>query len=223
MNATSAPVIAIDGPSASGKGTIAHKVADILGFRYLDSGALYRLVGIEALNAGVLLDDEPRLTPLAAQLDVHFQGGRIILNGADVTEAIRAEVVGVAASKISQLRAVRAALLQRQRDFCIAPGLVADGRDMGSVVFPTAQLKVYLTASAEIRAQRRYKQLMDKGNNVTLPDVLRDIHERDARDTSRKVAPLQQLPDAILVDASYLSISEAVNRVLEAYKRSSVL
>ncbi len=216
------PVVTIDGPSASGKGTVAQKVAEQLGFHYLDSGALYRLVALDALNREVLLDDEMRLAPLAAELDVVFRGSQIVLNGSDVTESIRTEAVGVAASKVSVLRKVRSALLQRQRDFRQAPGLVADGRDMGSVVFPDAQTKIFLTASAEVRAHRRHKQLIDKGIPANLADVLRDIRDRDTRDANRSVAPLQHHADSMLLDTSHMTVADAVAVVVRAYHASHV-
>ena len=216
------PVVTIDGPSASGTGTVAQKVAEHLGFHYLDSGALYRLVALDALNREVLLDDEMRLAPLAAELDVVFHGSHILLNGSDVTESIRTEAVGVAASKVSTLRKVRSALLQRQRDFRQAPGLVADGRDMGSVVFPEAQTKIFLTASAEVRAHRRHKQLIDKGIPANLADVLRDIRDRDTRDANRSVAPLQHHADSMLLDTSHMTVADAVAVVVRAYHASHV-
>lgn len=211
---THIPVIAIDGPSASGKGTVAERVARALGFHYLDSGALYRLVALAAERAGVDTADETRLAELAAGLDVRFESGRIYLAGEDVTEAIRAESIGVASSRVAALPAVRSALLERQRRFRMPPGLVADGRDMGSVVFTDADLKIFLTAGVEIRAGRRHKQLMDKGIAASIHDLSRDLRERDARDAARPVAPLKQMDDARLLDTSDLSIDEAVERVL---------
>lgn len=214
------PVIAIDGPTASGKGTVAQRAAQALGFHYLDSGSLYRLVALVALNQEILLDDEPRLTAVAATLDVRFEGEHILLSGSDVAHAIRHERVGMAASKLSVLGGVRQALLQRQRDFRQLPGLVADGRDMGSVVFPDAGLKIFLTASAEIRAERRHKQLINKGNGANLTDVLRDVMDRDARDSSRAVAPLKHHSDSMLLDTSHLTIDDAVAFVVRAYRSS---
>lgn len=208
------PVIAIDGPSASGKGTVAERVARALGFHYLDSGALYRLVALAAERAGVDISDEARLAELAAGLDVRFQSGRIDLAGEDVSDAIRTEAVGVASSRVAALPAVRTALLARQRRFRQPPGLVADGRDMGSVVFTDADLKIFLTAGVEIRAERRYKQLMDKGIAASIHDLSRDLRERDARDAARPVAPLRQMPDARLLDTSEMSVDEAVEQVL---------
>lgn len=212
------PVIAIDGPSASGKGTVAERVARVLGFHYLDSGALYRLVALAALRAGADPEDEARVAELAHALDVRFESGRIYLAGEDVTDAIRAEEVGVAASRVAALPAVREALLERQRRFRQAPGLVADGRDMGSVVFTDADLKVFLTASVEARAQRRYKQLMEKGIPASIHNLSRDLHERDARDAARAVAPLRQMPDARLLDTTDMGVDEAVNQVLAWYR-----
>ena len=209
------PVIAIDGPSASGKGTVAARVAEALGWHYLDSGSLYRLVALAGMRAGVALDDEPRLAGIAAALPVSFEGGRIWLEGKDVTEDIRAEACSVGASKVAALPAVREALLDRQRDYRAAPGLVAEGRDIGSVVFPDAQLKVFLTASAEARAERRYKQLMEKGMAASMDSLLRDLQERDARDAARPVAPLKQLPDAELLDTTQMDVKQAVSFVLE--------
>jgi cytidylate kinase len=208
------PVIAIDGPSASGKGTVAQRVAEALGFHFLDSGALYRLTALAAIKRKLSLDDEPALARVAQDLDVRFEGGEIYLDGDLATEAIRAEEVGNGASKIAAMPAVRAALLERQRAFRQAPGLVADGRDMGSVVFPDARTKVFLTASAEVRAERRYKQLMGKGIHANLSTLLQDLKDRDARDMARSVAPLQQCADAMLLETSSMTISEAVDQVL---------
>ena len=211
------PVIAIDGPTASGKGTVAQRVAARLGFHYLDSGALYRLVALAALRAGVASDAEPALARLATTLPVRFDVDRIILSDEDVTDAIRAETVGNAASLVAALGSVRSALLARQRAFRQPPGLVADGRDMASVVFPDAVLKVFLTATPEVRAERRYKQLMAKGMDANMPTLLQDIRERDRRDSGRSVAPLQQVAQAQLLDTTLLSIEEAVDRVLALY------
>lgn len=215
------PVIAIDGPSASGKGTVAARVAASLAWHYLDSGALYRLTALAALQRGLALDDEPALAALAAKLDVAFLEGMILLDGEDATETIRAEAIGEGASRVAVLPTVRTALLQRQRDFAHAPGLVADGRDMGSVVFPQAPLKIFLTASAEERANRRYKQLIAKGEKITLLQILQDIEQRDARDRARSVAPLQQLPDALLLDTTSLSIEQSVQFVLDHWRAVS--
>ena len=202
------PVVAIDGPSASGKGTVASRVAAALGFQYLESGALYRLV---ALAGGV-----PRES--ARVLDAAFRDGRIFLKNQDVTEMVREEAVGLRASEVAKIPEVRAALLARQRAFRQAPGLVADGRDMGTVVFPDAVLKVFLTASTATRAQRRYKQLIDKGNSANLAALSRDLEERDQRDAAREVAPLKPAADAVSVDSSDLTIDQVVDRVLELYR-----
>jgi cytidylate kinase len=210
----SVPVIAIDGPSASGKGTVAAQVARRLGFHYLDSGALYRLVALAALRADAPVDDEPRVAAIAAGLPAQFDGERVLLAGEDVSRAIRGEEVSAAASRVAALPAVRAALLGRQRELRRAPGLVADGRDMGSVVFPDAALKVFLTASVEERARRRYKQLIDKGLAANMHDLLRDLRERDGRDAARGVAPLQQRADAALLDTTGMTIDEAVETVM---------
>ncbi len=209
------PVIAIDGPSASGKGTVAARVADALGFAYLDSGSLYRLVALGAMRAGIPLDDERRVAELAAVLPVSFDQGRTWLSGDDVTDLIREEICSVGASRVAALPAVRDALLDRQRDFRTAPGLVAEGRDMGSVVFPDAAVKIFLTASPEVRAIRRYKQLMEKGLTANMESLLKDLHERDARDAARSVAPLKRLPDAVLLDTSAMDIDAAVAFVME--------
>ena len=211
--AQAVPVIAIDGPSASGKGTVASRVAERYGYAFLDSGALYRLVACQALRLGVALDDEARLAALAAALPVRFSGEQVWLGDADVSLEIRSEACSQGASQVAALPAVRAALLDRQRDFRCAPGLVADGRDMGSVIFPDATLKVFLTASAEARAERRHKQLIAKGMAANMTDLLRDIEARDARDAERAVAPLRQLPDAQRLDTTALGIDEAVAQV----------
>ncbi|MDR0717388.1 MAG: bifunctional 3-phosphoshikimate 1-carboxyvinyltransferase/cytidylate kinase [Azoarcus sp.] len=212
---TPAPVIAIDGPTASGKGAVSARVARALGFHYLDSGALYRLTAFAAREAGVDWADEAALAALAAGLDVVFDDGCIRLGGKDVSEAIRQESISAGASRVAALPRVREALLFRQRAFHRAPGLVGDGRDMASVVFPRAGLKVFLTASAEIRAERRYKQLIDKGMSVTMPDLVQELRERDARDAARAVAPLQQQPDAVFLDTTAMGIEEAVAFVLD--------
>lgn len=215
-----APVIAIDGPSGSGKGTVARRVADMLGFHYLDSGALYRLVALHAQRNGVGEDDSKALAALASDLPVEFRDSEIYLDGERVTNAIRAESVSAAASRVAQIPAVRQALLQRQRDFRRAPGLIAEGRDMASVVFPDAGLKVYLTASPEARAERRYKQLIEKGLDANLPTLLRDIRQRDARDSERSVAPLQKSADAQVLETTDLSIDESVDEVIRWFGRA---
>jgi 3-phosphoshikimate 1-carboxyvinyltransferase len=214
------PVIAIDGPSASGKGTVARRVAASLGFGFLDSGALYRLVALQALRSGTDLDDPAALARVAEGLDCTFEGESVLLSGTPVTADLRTEPVSAAASRVAGLPAVRAALLERQRTFRRAPGLVADGRDMGSVVFPDAQLKVFLTASPEERARRRHKQLMEKGIDARLPTLLRDINERDARDASREVAPLVRCVDARVLDTTGLTVGEAASRVLDWFEAS---
>lgn len=213
----SAPVITIDGPSASGKGTVAERVAAALGFHFLDSGALYRLTALSAMKQGVALDDETRVATLAGELPARFVDGAIWLGNEDVTDAIRAEQVGEGASRVAALPAVRTALLARQRAYRQAPGLVADGRDMGTVVFANAATKVFLTASAQARAERRYKQLINKGNSASLPALVADMQARDARDTARAVAPLKPAPDALLLDTTQMDIESAVQAVLAHY------
>ncbi len=217
MIALAAPVIAIDGPAASGKGTIAAAVARALRFHYLDSGALYRLVALRAEQSGTDRADAPALARLAAALDVQFAEGKLLLGGTDVSAAIRAETMSAGASQVAVHPAVRQALHARQRAFATPPGLVADGRDMGTVVFPEAGLKVFLTASVEERARRRYKQLIAKGNSSTMDSLLRDIRERDARDQGRAAAPLAPAADAVLLDTTDLSIDAAIERVLALY------
>ena len=212
------PVIAIDGPSASGKGTVAERVARVLGFHFLDSGALYRLTALSAMKHGVALDDEARVAALAASLPAVFRDGAVLLAGEEVTEAIRAEAVGEGASRVASLPAVRAALLDRQRAYREAPGLVADGRDMGTVVFADAVAKVFLTASAEARAERRYKQLIGKGISASLSALVADMQARDARDTARAVAPLKPAADALLLDTTQMDIESAVEAVLAHYR-----
>ena len=214
-----APVIAIDGPSASGKGTVAARVAEQLGFHYLDSGALYRLVALAALRTGVALDDGEVLARIAETLPASFEGGRILLDGADATEAIRSEECSAGSSKVAAFPAVRAALFGRQRAYRQAPGLVAEGRDMGSVVFPDAPLKVFLTATAEARAERRHKQLIDKGMSANIDTLLQDLRERDARDSARAVAPLQKSADAELLDTTAMTVDEAVAWVIERVRQ----
>lgn len=212
------PVIAIDGPSASGKGTVAALVAERLGFHYLDSGALYRLTALAALRSGVRLDDESALAELVLQLDARFESGEIYLNDSCVTDELRTELCGESASKVAVFPAVRTALLARQHAFRRWPGLVADGRDMGSVVFPDAVLKVFLTATVNERAERRYKQLMGKGFSANLANLLIELQDRDVRDASRAVAPLKQEHDAILLDTTQISVNDAVDFVLKNFK-----
>jgi cytidylate kinase len=215
-----APVIAIDGPSGSGKGTIARRVADALGWHLLDSGALYRLVALAAGKNGISLDDVGGLASIAGGLDVSFDSDengdeRIWLDGEDVTLEIRTEEAGSGASTVAAIPAVRQALLERQRGFQRPPGLVADGRDMGSHVFPGARLKIFLTASAEERARRRHKQLKDKGLDVSLAALSRDIEDRDRRDSERSVAPLRPAEDARILDSSGQSIEAVTKTVLD--------
>lgn len=217
------PVVAIDGPGGSGKGTVSRIIARNLNWHFLDSGALYRLLALAAEQRGVSLEDEAALAALAPRLAIRFdpatQGDvAVYLDGQDVTDAIRSETAGNAASKVAALPAVRAALLERQRAFREPPGLVADGRDMGTVVFPDAVVKIFLTASAEERAKRRYKQLKEKGMDVNLTDLLKEIEARDARDMSRSVAPLRPAPDAHLVDTTGLTIEEVVEQVTKLVK-----
>ncbi len=213
------PVIAIDGPSGSGKGTVSRRVAEALGFHLLDSGALYRLVGLAGLKAGLDPADEAGHAALAARMDVRFGATaageeEVSLAGEDVTAAIRTELAGNLASKVASLPAVRAALVERQRRFAAPPGLVADGRDMGTVIFPRARLKVFLTATPEERAARRLKQLKDKGLNVSLAGLSREIAERDQRDSTRAVSPLVAAADAVALDSTRLTPDEVVARVL---------
>jgi CMP/dCMP kinase len=208
-----APVIAIDGPSASGKGTIAKRVAEALGFHYLESGALYRLVGLLALRHD--LADEAAIARAAAGMDVVFQGDEILLEDEEVSQHIRHEAVGNRASEVARMPAVRRALLERQRAFRQPPGLVADGRDMATVVFPDAALKIFLTARPEVRAERRYKQLIEKGISANLRALSRDLAERDERDANRPVAPLVPAPDSRVLDSSALSIEAVADRILE--------
>ena len=211
------PIIAIDGPTASGKGTVAQLVAHSLQFNYLDSGALYRLTALSALRNALSLDDSPAVARIASHLPCHFKGGKIWLGEEDVGDKIRAEEVGNAASKIAVLPAVRNALYSLQRSFSRAPGLVADGRDMGTVVFPEANLKVYLTAGVEERAERRFKQLISKGFSASMGDLVKDLTDRDARDMDRPTAPLKPAQDAYILDSSSLTIDQAVAEVLKYY------
>lgn len=217
MPNSNVPVITIDGPTASGKGTVASRVADRLGFHLLDSGALYRLTALQALRGALPLSDEAGIARLAQQLPARFRDDVIYLADEDVSHAIRAEEVGNMASKIAALPSVRQALFDLQLGFCQAPGLVADGRDMGTVIFPTAKLKVFLTASAEARAQRRYKQLIDKGFSANMNDLLADLRARDERDTGRAVAPLVAAADAHILDTSAMGVDQAVEQVLAWY------
>jgi CMP/dCMP kinase len=211
----SVPVIALDGPSASGKGTIAKRVAQALGFHYLESGALYRLVALLALREG--LKDEAAIARAAGEMDVAFQDDEILLGEQDVSSHIRHEEIGNQASEVARMPLVRKALLTRQRAFRSAPGLVADGRDMATAVFPDATLKIFLTARPEVRAQRRYKQLIEKGIAANLAALSRDLAERDKRDATRAVAPLVPAPDSQVLDSSALSVEEVVNRILQLW------
>jgi cytidylate kinase len=211
------PVITIDGPTASGKGTVAHRAAQELGFHYLDSGALYRLTALSALRHNVALNDEHGLAKTAEKLPCKFVGDQVWLANENVTSAIRAEEVGNTASKIAVLPTVRRALVGLQLGFRAAPGLVADGRDMGTVIFPHATLKVFLTASVEARAYRRYKQLIDKGFPANMEDLLKDLRERDARDSSRAIAPLKPAEGAHILDTSDMTADQAVDQVLQWY------
>ncbi len=215
-----APVLAIDGPSGAGKGTVSHMVANKLGWHLLDSGALYRVVGLAALQRGVAFDDADALAEMVRELSIRFvatPGGQeqIELDGQDVASKVRTEHCGNLASKVAAVPAVREALVVAQRGFRRPPGLVADGRDMGTVIFPDADLKIFLTASAAERAERRYKQLIDKGLDVSLAALLEDIAERDHRDANRKVAPLRPAPDAMMLDTTSTSIDDVVAQVLE--------
>ena len=211
-----APVIAIDGPSASGKGTIAKRVAQALGFHYLESGALYRLVALISLRQG--LKDEAAVAHAAEAMDVVFVADEILLEDQDVSSQIRHETVGNHASEIARMPKVREALLRRQRAFREPPGLVADGRDMATIVFPDAALKIFLTASPEVRAQRRYKQLIEKGIAANLAALSRDLAERDQRDATRAVAPLVPAPDSQVLDSSALSVEAVADQVLQLWR-----
>jgi len=215
------PVLTIDGPTASGKGTVASRVAKALGFALLDSGALYRLTALSALEAKLALDDANAIAALARALPVQFAADQILLAGRPVQDAIRQEAIGNAASKIAALPAVRAALVELQHSFRKTPGLVADGRDMGTVIFPDATLKVFLTASVQARAERRYKQLIDKGFPANMLALLQDLKERDARDTERAAAPLKPAEGAHLLDTSDMTIEQSVAQVLDWWHHRS--
>ena len=210
-------IITIDGPTASGKGTIASEVARKLGFHYLDSGALFRLAALSCLTQKVDLTDEAACSGVTRQMRPCFKDGKVFLGDKDVTDAIREEAVGLAASRVATMASVRTAILDLERDFCRAPGLVADGRDMGTVVFPNACLKVFLTAGAQVRAQTRYKQLIQRGISANLADLARDLQERDKRDRERAVSPTRPAPDARLLDSSDQTIEQTVRCVLDWY------
>jgi cytidylate kinase len=220
------PVITIDGPSGSGKGTISRRLAQQLGWHFLDSGALYRLVGLGGAKHGIDNSEEMKIAEYARQLDVRFEAGdpddepKIFLENQEVTSELRTETCGELASRVAAIPAVREALLERQRNFRQPPGLVADGRDMGTTVFPQANLKIFLTASAEVRAQRRYKQLKDKGNSVSLSALVHDINQRDARDSSRSVSPLVPAPDAVIVDTSEMDIAQVMKHVQDLVRQA---
>lgn len=215
----SVPVIAIDGPSASGKGSVAERVAAQLGFHYLDSGAIYRLLAYAAHTRQVAWSDGPALAVVAAEMHIHFEAGEVYLDKVAVSQHIRSEHMGKGASEVAVHADVRQALLQTQKNFRQAPGLVADGRDMGSVVFPDAGLKVFLTAAVETRAQRRFDQLMQRGEVANYDTILQDLKQRDMRDSQRASAPLQQLPDALLVDTTQMTIMQAVSMITDAWKK----
>ena len=227
MNSAQIPVVTIDGPSGSGKGTVSQLLARHLGFHYLDSGALYRLVGLAARRHGVGLDDVESLAVLAAHLDIAFAPGAglepvVTLEGEPVTDEIRSESAGTDASVVAALAAVREALLQRQRAFARPPGLVADGRDMGTVVFPCAEVKIYLDASPQERAQRRYKQLIAKGESVNLAALIKQVQARDERDRKRAVSPLVPADDAVVVDSSAMTIEQVLDSVIAAAAQKGV-
>lgn len=226
--AVNAPVITLDGPGGAGKGTVSMRLAQALGWHLLDSGALYRLVGLAAEQQGVALDDEPALSLLAEHLDVQFLTGQddlvqVVLAGNDISHELRTERVGGLASQVAVLDGVRNALLTRQRNFAVLPGLICDGRDMGTVVFPNAPLKIYLTASADERAKRRLEQLRSKGVTAKLCDLKNDILERDARDMSRATAPLKPAKDALQVDSTQLSITQVVDLILAKAKSQGLV
>jgi len=219
VNKNSVPVVAIDGPGGSGKGTVSRRLASQLSWHFLDSGALYRLISVAAMERGIPVTDEEALAGLARGLNVEFRlaadEASILLDGAPVSGKLRSEAVSAFASRVAAVPAVRAALVERQRAFRKAPGLVADGRDMGTVIFPDAELKIFLTASVEERARRRYKQLKEKGESVTLPRLFREIEKRDERDRTRPVAPLRPAEDAHIIDSTDLSVDEVLKKVIK--------
>jgi CMP/dCMP kinase len=215
------PVIAIDGPSASGKGSVAELVAERLGFHYLDSGAIYRIVAFAAYKRSIAWSDADLLGAMAGTLNIEFRHGDIFLAGDRITEAVRSEEIGRGASEVAVHPPVRSALLALQQSFRKSPGLVADGRDMGSVVFPDAALKIFLTATAETRAQRRYLQIINRGQEADYLKILSDLEQRDFRDSQRSAAPLKQMPDAILLDTSSMNIEQAVNFLSHLYQNNT--
>jgi cytidylate kinase len=220
MGSAAPPVIAIDGPSASGKGTIAAAVAQRLGFHYLDSGALYRIVGLVGGERGANLDNNTEISGISLNLKIKFNGEQVFVDHREVSDLIRGEAAGAAASRVAALPGVRSALMILQRGFRQPPGLVADGRDMGSVVFPDAQLKIYLTATPEERALRRHKQLIEKGSNASMAALLQDIRDRDFRDSNRAVAPLLKCTDAIEIDTTGSPVAAVVAQVLHLYQKT---
>ncbi|MBF5037883.1 (d)CMP kinase [Methylophilus sp. 13] len=221
MNNPLPPVIAIDGPSASGKGSVAERVATHFGFHYLDSGAIYRLLAYAAVQQAVAWSNADALADIATQMQIKFEHGQAYLNGEQVSHHIRTEQMGKGASEVAVHPAVRTALLQTQRNFRQAPGLVGDGRDIGSVIFPDAGLKIFLTAAVETRAKRRYDQLIQRGDHADYALILADLQQRDLRDSQRAVAPLKQLPDAVLLDTTDINIEQAVNIIIEAFKKAA--
>ncbi|MFD0930194.1 (d)CMP kinase [Methylophilus glucosoxydans] len=221
MNNPLSPVIAIDGPSASGKGSVAERVATHFGFHYLDSGAIYRLLAYAAAQQAVAWSNADALADIATQMQIKFEHGQAYLNGEQVSHHIRTEEMGKGASEVAVHPAVRTALLQTQRNFRQAPGLVGDGRDIGSVIFPDAGLKIFLTAAVETRAKRRYDQLIQRGDHADYALILADLQQRDLRDSQRAVAPLKQLPDAVLLDTTDINIEQAVNIIIEAFKKAA--
>ncbi|WP_275355174.1 (d)CMP kinase [Methylophilus sp. YYY-1] len=221
MNNPLPPVIAIDGPSASGKGSVAERVATHFGFHYLDSGAIYRLLAYAAAQQAVDWSNADALADIATQMQIKFEHGQAYLNGEQVSHHIRTEQMGKGASEVAVHPAVRTALLQTQRNFRQAPGLVGDGRDIGSVIFPDAGLKIFLTAAVETRAKRRYDQLIQRGDHADYALILADLQQRDLRDSQRAVAPLKQLPDAVLLDTTDINIEQAVNIIIEAFKKAA--